>query len=57
MKPFVHALSSVKQFGGCVDDYLEIYNFLDCSKSVIADPRHRALTHNTWFLSFVLERV
>jgi hypothetical protein len=57
VKPYVHALSSAKQFGGKPEDYLEIHNFLDSSKSVIADNRHRALTHNAWFLSVVLERI
>lgn len=56
-KPYVHAKSSARQFGGIPDDYIEIHNFLDCSKGTIADNRHRALTHNAWFLSNVLERV
>jgi hypothetical protein len=30
---------------------------MDCSKGAIADNRHRALTHNSWFLSTILERV
>lgn len=30
--------------------------FFDSSKGTIADSRHRALTHNAWFLSVVLER-
>ena len=56
-KPIYHAESSVKKFGGVSEDYMEIHNFLDSSKSVIADNRHRALTHNSWFLNNVLERV
>lgn len=56
-KPYVHALSSVKRYGGKVEDYIEIHNFMDSSKSAIADNRHRALTHNSWFLSTVLEKV
>lgn len=57
MKPHVHADNSVKQFGGKPADYIEIHKLLDSSKGVIADHRHRALTHNTWFISTVLERV
>jgi hypothetical protein len=57
VKPWVHALSSVKQFGGKPEDYLEIHNFLDSSKGVISDNRHRALTHTSWFISVVMERV
>lgn len=36
---------------------MEIHNLLDSSKGVIADSRHRALTHTSWFLSTILERV
>lgn len=56
-KPYIHAQSSARRHGGVPEDYLEIHNFMDSSKSVIADSRHRALTHNTWFLSVVLEKV
>lgn len=56
-KPYIHSLSSAKKFGGKPEDYIEIHNFLDSSKGVIADSRHRALTHTSWFLSVVLERV
>jgi hypothetical protein len=57
MKPEVHAVSSAKKFGGKASDYLEIHEFLDSSKSVVSDHRHRALTHNTWFIMYVLPRV
>lgn len=56
-KPYIHALSSAKKFGGSWEDYIEIHEFLDSSKSVIADNRHRALTHNSWFISTVIPRV
>ena len=56
-KPFIHAESSAKKFGGQAEDYLEIHNFMDSSKGAIPDNRHRALTHTSWFLSVVLERV
>lgn len=56
-KPWIHSVSSSRKFGGKPEDYIEIHNFMDASKGVIADNRHRALTHNSWFLSVVLERV
>lgn len=56
-KPYIHAVSSTKKWGGEVEDYLPIHDFLDSSKGVIPDSRHRALTHTSWFLSVVLERV
>lgn len=56
-KPFIHSRSSARKFGGKPDDYIEIHSFLDSSKSAIADNRHRMLTHNSWFISNVIERV
>ena len=41
-----HALSSVKRWGGCVDDYRAPHDWFDQSKAIIADPRHRALRHH-----------
>lgn len=56
-KPYIHCLSSAKKHGGKPDDYLDIHNLMDSSKSAIADNRHRALTHNAWFIGTILERV
>ena len=43
---YYHALSSVKRWGGCVDDYRALHDWFDQSKAIIADPRHRALRHH-----------
>jgi hypothetical protein len=56
-KPYIHAVSSAKRFGGVPEDYIEIHNLMDSSKGAICDNRHRALTHNSWFLSFILEKI
>ena len=56
-KPYIHALSSAKRFGGDANDYIEIHNLMDSSKSTIADSRHRALTHNAWFVGTILEKI
>lgn len=56
-KPWIHSLSSAKKFGGVAEDYLPIHSLLDSSKGVIADNRHRGLTHTSWFLSTILERI
>lgn len=56
-KPWIHAESSAKKYGGKPEDYIEIHNFMDSSKGTIADSRHRALTHNAWFIGTILERV
>lgn len=56
-KPYIHALSSQRRWGGEPEDYIEIHNLMDKSKGTIADSRHRALTHNAWFISEILERI
>ena len=56
-KPWIHALSSARKFGGIPEDYIEMHNLLDSSKGAIADNRHRSLTHNSWFLSVILEKI
>jgi hypothetical protein len=56
-KPYIHAQSSVRRWGGEPEDYLPIHNLMDKSKGTIADSRHRALTHNAWFVSEILEQI
>ena len=43
---YYHALSSVRKWGGVVEDYLPLHQWFDQSKAIIADPRHRALRHH-----------
>jgi hypothetical protein len=45
--PYHHAASSVKKWGGEIEDYLEIHNWFDASKAHLADFRHRALRHHS----------
>jgi hypothetical protein len=56
-KPWIHAVSSAKKFGGLPEDYIKIHNLMDSSKGTIADSRHRALTHNAWFVGTILEQI
>jgi hypothetical protein len=56
-KPIIHAQSSAKRFGGNPEDYEPIHAFMDSSKGAFPDNRHRALTHNSWFLLNILERI
>lgn len=51
-----HALSSVRKWGGEVDDYLPLHQWFDQSKAILADPRHRALRHHAEGI-FMLETV
>ena len=41
-----HAVSSARKFGGVPADYQAIHDYLDGSKEIIADFRHRALRHH-----------
>ena len=42
--PHHHALSSVRKWGGCAEEYQRIHDWFDESKKIIADFRHRGLT-------------
>lgn len=57
MKPMIHARSSAKKYGGDPESYLDIHDFMDSSKGAMASNVHRALTHNAWFISTVIEKV
>jgi hypothetical protein len=41
-----HAVSSARQFGGTASDYQSVHDWLDESKMILADFRHRALRHH-----------
>lgn len=56
MKPYLHAQNSVKRYGGKVEDYLEIHDWFDSTKSAWADVRHRAVLHSTFGI-YVAEQV
>lgn len=56
MKPLLHANLSVKKYGGVVEDYLPIHNFIDSTKSCMPDIRHRALLHSS-FGCYLVEQV
>ncbi|MFC3631926.1 DUF6915 family protein [Paracoccus angustae] len=44
--PYHHALSSVRSWGGSIEDYLDVHAWFDGSKEILADFRHRALRHH-----------
>lgn len=53
----IHSKSSVKRWGGKIEDYMEIHKFLDSPKSTMNNNTSRFLTHNTWFAYEVIPRV
>lgn len=56
MKPLIHAKSSVKKYGGKIEDYLAIHDFMDSTKSSVPDVRHRAILHSSFGI-FLVEKV
>jgi len=42
-----HAQSCARKWGGTPEDYLPIHTFIDSSKQVLGDARHRAMYHHT----------
>jgi hypothetical protein len=45
--PIEHAKSSVKKWGGCIDDYINIHNWFDETKAWIAHSKHRLFRHHS----------
>lgn len=60
MNSYYHAVSSVKKWGGTTDDYIDVHEFIDSSKKIIGDVRHRSLYHHTegvWLCQRIFGRV
>jgi hypothetical protein len=55
--PEIHAKSSVKRFGGKVEDYLPIHELLDSPKVAMNNNTSRMLTHNTWFAYTIIPKI
>lgn len=53
MKPHRHAKTSVRKWGGRIEDYMDIHEFLDSSKAHVADMRHRMLLHSSFGIYIV----
>ena len=54
--PMHHAKSTAKKHGGKWEDYIEVHDFLDSSKSTFASWQHRAMLHNS-FGTYLAEKV
>ena len=53
MNPSKHSEISVRRRGGVLGDYLDIHTFLDHTKCMCADGRHRVL-HNHWAIQHIV---
>ena len=43
----MHARSAARKWGGTWQDYIEIEEFIDSSKKILGDVRHRSIYHHT----------
>jgi len=55
--PLIHAKSSVKRWGGSVEDYLPIHELIDSPKATMNNNSSRLLTHNTWFAYTIIPKI
>lgn len=47
-KPYIHAKSSAKKFGGTPDEYMKFHEWFDQTKASVPDMRHRAILHTSF---------
>ena len=60
MNSWFHAVSASKKWGGKPEDFIEIEEFIDSSKKIIGDVRHRSVYHHTegvWLCQRIFGRV
>jgi hypothetical protein len=55
--PEIHAKSSVKRWGGTIEDYLAIHELLDSPKETMNNNTARMLTHNVWFCYKIIPKI
>ncbi|WP_199330923.1 MULTISPECIES: DUF6915 family protein [unclassified Calothrix] len=55
-KPWDHAIESSRKFGGKPEDYFEIHQMIDSSKSAHATMKHRCVFHNSFGI-YLIERI
>lgn len=47
MNSWHHAQSAARKWGGTPEDFIDIEEFIDSSKKIIGDVRHRSVYHHT----------
>jgi hypothetical protein len=55
--PLIHSKSSVKRWGGKVEDYLPIHELIDSPKATMNNNSARLLTHNVWFCYQIIPKI
>lgn len=56
MKPLIHAKLSTSKWGGVIEDYLHIHEWLDQTKAHVPDMRHRAILHSSFGIYLCADR-
>lgn len=60
MNSWNHSVSAARRWGGSPADYIDIHEFIDSSKKIIGDVRHRSIYHHTlgvWLCQQVFGRI
>jgi hypothetical protein len=60
MNSWNHAQSAARKWGGTPEHYIDIEEFIDSSKKIIGDVRHRSVYHHTegvWLCQRIFGRV
>ena len=60
MNSWHHAQSAARKWGGTPEDYIDVHEFIDSSKKIIGDSRHRSIYHHTegvWLCQQIFGRV
>lgn len=52
----VHSVSSVRKWGGKVEDYMPIHEFMDSSKGAFSSNHHRACFHHSFGASVIIPK-
>lgn len=55
--PLIHSKSSVRRWGGKVEDYLPLHELIDSPKVTMNNNSVRLLTHNTWFAYHIMPKI
>jgi hypothetical protein len=55
--PLIHSKSSVRRWGGKVEDYMPLHQLLDSPKCTMNNNTSRFLTHNTWFAYEIIPKI
>lgn len=53
LNAYIHSEISVKTRGGKIEDYYPIHTFIDCTKDICPDNRHRIL-HTMWGINNIV---